>query len=96
MQKIILITGVSSGFGRAIAERLLGDGHIVYGTSRRELDFSLEGLIVRRLDVTDRHGVKSVVDSIVQEQGRIDVVINNAGVGIAGATELASDEEIDL
>ncbi len=96
MQKIILITGVSSGFGRAIAERLLGDGHIVYGTSRRELDFSLEGLIVRRLDVTDRHGVKAVVDSIVQEQGRIDVVINNAGVGIAGATELASDEEIDL
>lgn len=96
MQKIILITGVSSGFGRAIAERLLGDGHIVYGTSRRELDFSLEGLIVRRLDVTDRHGVKSVVDSIVQEQGRIDVLINNAGVGIAGATELASDEEIDL
>ena len=96
MQKIILITGVSSGFGRAIAERLLGDGHIVYGTSRRELDFSLEGLIVRRLDVTDRYGVKSVVDSIVQEQGRIDVVINNAGVGIAGATELASDEEIDL
>ena len=44
MQKIILITGVSSGFGRAIAERLLGDGHIVYGTSRRELDFSSKGL----------------------------------------------------
>lgn len=96
MQKVVLITGVSSGFGRAIAEALLSDGHIVYGTARKELDFELRGLTVKYLDVTRRESIKEVVASIVSEQGRIDILVNNAGIGIAGAAELATDEEIDL
>lgn len=96
MQKVILITGVSSGFGRAISEALLADGHIVYGTARRELDFELKGLQVKHLDVTQMDSIRSVIASIIDEQGKIDVLINNAGVGIAGAAELASFDEIDL
>ena len=96
MQKVVLITGVSSGFGKAIAERLLAQGHIVYGTSRRNPDFDLNGLRIKHLDVTQKDVVNEVVGSIVEEQGHLDVLINNAGIGIAGAAELATEQEIDL
>lgn len=96
MQKIVLITGVSSGFGRAIAKALIAAGHTVYGTARRELDFELKGLKVKYLDVTQKDTIKTAITDIIVEQGRIDVLINNAGVGIAGAVELATDEEIDF
>ena len=76
MQKVVLITGVSSGFGKAIAERLLAQGHIVYGTSRRNPDFDLNGLRIKHLDVTQKDVVNEVVNSIVEEQGHLDVLIN--------------------
>ena len=96
MQKVVLITGVSSGFGKAIAEQLLAQGHIVYGTSRRNPDFDLNGLRIKHLDVTQKDVVNEVVGSIVEEQGHLDVLINNAGIGIAGAAELATEQEVDL
>ena len=96
MQKIVLITGVSSGFGKAIAEKLLADGHIVYGTSRKQLDFQIDNLKFKNLDVTQKENVKEVVASIIAEAGRLDVLINNAGIGISGAAELASEQDIDL
>ena len=72
MQKVVLITGVSSGFGKAIAEQLLAQGHIVYGTSRRNLDFDLNGLRIKHLDVTQKDVGNEVVGSIVEEQGHLD------------------------
>ena len=93
-QKIIIITGASSGFGKATAAMLAAKGHKVYGLCRREM---ADGDIkYRQCDVRDRSQTAAVVESIVKEEGRVDVLVNNAGMGIGGALELATAEEIDL
>lgn len=91
----ILITGASSGFGKAMAQTLSKQGHIVYGTSRKatECTGKVTMLIV---DVTDDESINRAVNQIIAEQGHINILINNAGIGIAGALELATDEEIYL
>lgn len=94
MSKIVLITGASSGFGKATAERLAKRGYTVYGTSRKEMSSDIIHFIV--MDVRDKDSVKAGVERVVKEQGRIDVVINNAGMGIGGSLELATEEEIKL
>ncbi len=93
-QQVIIITGASSGFGKATAEILSAKGHIVYGLCRREMQDS--DIRYRQCDVRNREQIATVVAEIVKEQGRVDVLINNAGMGIGGALELATDEEIDL
>jgi len=94
MRKVILITGASSGFGKATAELLSEKGHTVYGTSREERnDKSIHFL---KMDVRDKESVKACVAKIVEAEGRIDVAINNAGMGIGGSLELATAEEIEL
>ena len=93
-QQVIIITGASSGFGKATAEILSAKGHIVYGLCRREMQDS--DIHYRQCDVRNREQIATVVAEIVKEQGRVDVLINNAGMGIGGALELATDEEIDL
>ena len=92
--QIVVITGASSGFGRAAAEMLAARGHTVYGLCRREMQHPM--IRYRQCDVRDRATIASVVDSIAAEAGRIDVLVNNAGMGIGGALELATGEEIDL
>lgn len=92
MKKVIFITGVSSGFGYHIAKTLSIQGHIVYGSSRKE-GFRLEGVQVVSMDVTSETEVKNTVDAIVQKEGRLDVLINNAGVGLAGALQTYSEKE---
>lgn len=89
---VILITGITSGFGKAAALRLSQEGHIVYGTHRRETD---ELPLVRylRCDVTDEASVKEAVGMVMSEQGRIDVLINNAGCGIGGPLEMCGIED---
>ena len=84
--RVVLITGVSSGIGRTCAEYLAAAGHRVYGTTRRahESDGSYE---VLRMDVTDDADVAAAVDEVVRAESRIDVVVNNAGFGVAGAVE---------
>ena len=94
MNKVVLITGASSGFGKATAERLAAKGYIVYGTSRNKVQHSDIHFIV--MDVRDRETVKNGVAKVVEEQGRIDVVVNNAGMGIGGSLEMATSEEIEL
>lgn len=94
MQKVILITGASSGFGKSIASYLSSKGHIVYGTSRKAMEE--KGFRMLKMDVTSRKSIKEGVDTIIEEQGRVDVLINNAGMGIGGALELATEDEISV
>ena len=92
--KTIIITGASSGFGKATAEMLSQQGHTVYGLCRRAMQ---DGAVrYRQCDVRNREQIRAVVAEIVKEQGRVDVLVNNAGMGIGGALELATEEEIDL
>lgn len=93
-QKIILITGASSGFGKATASYLASQGHVVYGTSRKPQ--LLDGVIMLTMDVTNRLSVASAVAEVLAKHTRIDVLINNAGMGLGGAVELATPEEIAL
>lgn len=87
--KVILITGVSSGFGRAMALTLAAQGHAVYGVSRRipdgEVLQALSGHI--QTDLCKPKSAQLVVSQVVAAQGRLDVLINNAGAGIGGALE---------
>ena len=93
--QVILITGASSGFGKITAQMLSERGHIVYGTSRKPSeDMNQVKMLV--VDVTNSFSVCQAVERILSEQGRIDVLINNAGIGIGGALELATEEEVNI
>ena len=94
--KIILITGANSGFGQAISSKLIEDGYIVYGTFRNNANQLNAGGKYIQLDIRDRESIRAGIDSIIKEHGRIDVLINNAGVGVAGATELSSIEDLNF
>ncbi|QDX22240.1 oxidoreductase [Pandoraea pnomenusa] len=91
--KTLLITGVSSGFGRALAREALAAGHKVIGTvrsdeARREFEsLSANAAWGRVLDVTDFVGIDSAVSAIEAEVGPIDVLVNNAGYGHEGIME---------
>jgi NAD(P)-dependent dehydrogenase (short-subunit alcohol dehydrogenase family) len=90
MAEIVLVTGASVGIGRATAELLLKEGYTVYAGARRlEKLKELEplGAKVLPLDVTDEVSLKNAVESVVRAEGRIDVLINNAGYGVNGAVE---------
>ena len=94
--KVILVTGASSGIGEATALRLKASGHTVYAAARRierMQKLAEVGIRVLPLDVTDSVSVQTVVDTIIAECGRIDVVVNNAGYGSYGAVEEVSPEE---
>jgi NAD(P)-dependent dehydrogenase (short-subunit alcohol dehydrogenase family) len=82
----ILITGASMGIGRSLAEHLSKQGHRVYGTSRKAMTEAVS-FEVLTMDVTNEQSVQSAISQIIEKEGRIDVVINNAGLGIIGALE---------
>jgi len=86
MRKVILITGVSSGFGKHTAALLAKKGHIVYGTVRKSTDFEAN-IKVLEMDLLKPESIKSAVKSIIQTEGRIDVLINNAGMHSGGSIE---------
>ena len=86
---VILITGISSGFGKAMAERLASDGHKVYGTHRRDVP-QIPGVTYIKADASDDAQVEAAVSQVVKAEGRIDVFINNAGMGIGGPLEFSS------
>lgn len=91
--KVVLITGVSSGFGRAIALRLANKEFKVYGTVRRKVD-PIPGVSYLNMDVTSRESVEKAVGEVYGKEGRIDVLISNAGMGIAGPLEFTSIDDV--
>lgn len=92
---VVFITGISSGFGLETAKLLSQEGHIVYGTVRREVE-PLPNVHYLKVDVRDRESVMKSVSQIIEKEGCIDVLVNNAGMGIGGPLEFATEEEIRL
>jgi NAD(P)-dependent dehydrogenase (short-subunit alcohol dehydrogenase family) len=95
MKKIILITGISSGFGKQTAELLAAKGHTVYGTVRREVEIN-PAIIGLKLDLTNSESILKVVQTIYEKEGRIDVLINNSGMHTGGPIETTPIENIRL
>lgn len=95
MQKVVFITGVSSGFGKKIAELLAIKGHIVYGTVRKETEI-MHNVNILKMDLTDHLSIKQAVSTVLQNEGRIDILINNAGAHTGGAIETTPIENIRL
>jgi len=88
--KTVLVTGASSGMGKATALKLLSDGHRVYAAARRVeqmRDLEQRGAILLEMDVTNDEQVVSAVKQITEQHGGVDVLVNNAGFGMYGAME---------
>jgi NAD(P)-dependent dehydrogenase (short-subunit alcohol dehydrogenase family) len=88
-RKIAVVTGASSGIGEATAERLAQAGYKVYGTSRRGAQARKQAFEMLSLDVTSDESVEAAVSEVIRRDGRIDLLVNNAGFGVApgGAEE---------
>lgn len=94
MSKVVLVTGASSGIGKAIAHFLSDKGYKVYGTSRKpqkEQNIPFSFVV---LDVLDTESIANAVSLIVEKEGRIDVLVNNAGMGITGPIEDTPTDEM--
>ena len=89
---VILITGITSGFGRAMAERLNANGHKVYGTHRKDC-VKIPGVYYIKADVRDEESVDNAVNIVLSKEGRIDVFINNAGMGVGGPLEFTTIDD---
>ncbi|NNL15871.1 MAG: SDR family oxidoreductase [Flavobacteriaceae bacterium] len=94
MSKVVLITGGSSGIGKSIGEFLLAKNYKVLGTSRNPDKYKNSKFPILALDVTNRTSIKECIDVTLKKEGRIDVLINNAGAGITGPIEETPDKEI--
>jgi NAD(P)-dependent dehydrogenase (short-subunit alcohol dehydrogenase family) len=92
--RVALVTGASSGIGEAAARELLAAGFTVYGTSRRAIaGEERDGVVFLPLDVTDDRSVAGAVREVVDRSGRIDALVNNAGLAVTGAAEESSTEQ---
>ena len=90
-KRVALVTGASTGIGRAAAHALVAAGFEVVGTSRDTSAVAhLDGVAFLDLDITSDEAVKEVVGSVIERFGRLDVIVNNAGTGAAGAAEESS------
>ncbi len=95
-EQVVMVTGASSGIGRAIAEQLAGAGLRVFGTSRKAVAENHEpppNLELARLDVRDDSSVRACVQTVLDRAGRIDALVNNAGYTLIGSLEETSIEE---
>ena len=92
--KVILITGATSGIGYKTAEYLAAQGNIVYGAGRRiERIKKVKQVNPLKLDLTNEASIKTAIDTIIANEGRIDVLVNNADYGSYGAIEDVTIEE---
>jgi NAD(P)-dependent dehydrogenase (short-subunit alcohol dehydrogenase family) len=92
--KTAIVTGASSGIGRATAQALLAAGFTVFGTSRRTVEDGPRGVAMLICDVTDETQVAALVETVLARTGRIDLLVNNAGVGLVGGAEESSIKQI--
>lgn len=88
----IIITGTSSGIGKALAEYFGKKGHRVYGLSRKVVNSNYFTSLPT--DITNNDAVKSAIEEVLKQETKIDVLINNAGMGMVGPVEDATQEEI--
>ena len=104
MQKVILVTGTSTGLGIDIAIQLAAQGHKIFATMRNTdkktalleaAEKAQVSLSIKQLDVQNTDSVQRCVEQIIEQEGRIDVLINNAGAGFVRTTEQATEEEIE-
>ena len=93
--KVAIITGGTSGIGRATAEKLAKEGAIVYAAARNEKTFNYPNIKYHYLDVTDIESCKKLFDDVVDEQGKIDILIADAGITADALTIKMSDEQFD-
>jgi NAD(P)-dependent dehydrogenase (short-subunit alcohol dehydrogenase family) len=93
--RVALVTGASSGLGKAVARDLLSHGYRVYGTSRQATEKSEPGggPYLLAMDVDQDSSVQAAIDAVIRREGRLDVVISNAGFALAGALADTSSEE---
>src|SRR3989440_3622601 len=95
--RAVLITGCSTGIGRATAERLAKRGHTVYATARRPesvADLEKQGCKTLALDVTDEESMKAAVAAVEQAEGAVGALVNNAGYSQSGAVEDVPMEQV--
>ena len=95
MSKVVFITGISSGFGKHTSEYLTQKGYTVYGVSRKPIEHDPK-ITVFNFDITDLTAVQNAINTVIQKEGRIDVLINNAGMHTGGAIENAPYEDVKL
>ena len=95
MKKVVLITGISSGFGKQTAMLLAQEGYTVYGTVRKET-LQEEKVNYLIMDLTDLSSIKAAVSSVLEKEGRIDILINNAGMHAGGPVETSPMKDIRL
>nr|WP_293833276.1 SDR family oxidoreductase [uncultured Arsenicibacter sp.] len=93
MAKVVLITGASTGLGESIGNHLVQKGYIVYGTSRN-IEGQKKAFKTLNMDVSNEESVGRGIERVLAEQGQIDVLINNAGLGIAGPVESLLTDDI--
>ena len=91
--KTAIVTGASSGIGKATATALARAGFTVFGTSRRAAGNGPEHVTMLNCDVTDDASVKKLVSDVLERTGRIDLLVNNAGLGLFGGAEESSIEQ---
>lgn len=94
MPKVVLITGASSGIGQSIANYLAEKGMKIYGTSRHPKKDSKINVHMLALDITDVASINKAIETVIKEEGKLDVLINNAGMGITGPIEDTPTEEM--
>ena len=95
-EKIAVVTGASSGIGKATAEALAQAGFRVFGTSRRAIENGPKQVTMLICDVTDDASVDQLIADVLAQAGRIDLLVNNAGFGVTGAAEESSIAQVRL
>jgi NAD(P)-dependent dehydrogenase (short-subunit alcohol dehydrogenase family) len=93
MKKVVFITGISSGFGKSMSALLASGNYIVYGTCRKACE-THPSVHVLQMDVTSREQVEKCIAEVIRKEGRIDVLINNAGMHTGGPIEIIDGDLI--